>query len=305
LGGNFGLGIVRLRHIEVFQAVYSSGSVTRAAEILSVSQPSVSKVLAHAEQQLGYKLFDRVRGTLVPTPEAHQLYSHVLNVNQSVDRLRHVAENLRAAEQGRVRIAATPAFGIDILPKAIASYRELHSDTVFTVETLHHDELASALLESRLDVGLAFDPENIPGIAREVLDYGNFVVLTPPGMEFGDKTELSIEDLVGHSFINLDKRGPLGRLLSARIESSGVIMDTVAYAETYQVAKALVAYGVGVTVTDEITAKSSGHDEVCVWPLVPGLKFRITALRLDEAPMSMVCRRFVDHLAECLGSFLR
>lgn len=296
---------MRLRHIEVFQAVYSSGSVTRAAEILSVSQPSVSKVLAHAEQQLGYALFDRVRGTLVPTPEAHQLYSHVLNVNHSVDRLRHVAENLRAAEQGRVRIAATPAFGIDILPKAIASYRELHRDTIFSVETLHHDELASALLESRLDVGLAFDPENIPGISGEELGYGNFVVLTPPGMEFGDKTELSMEDLVGHNFINLDKRGPLGRLLSARIESSGATLDTVAYAETYQVAKALVAYGVGVTITDEITANSSGHDDVIVWPLVPGLKFRITALRLDKAPMSMVCRRFVDHLVKCLGDFLQ
>jgi DNA-binding transcriptional LysR family regulator len=296
---------LRLRHIEVFQAVYSSGSVTRAAEILSVSQPSVSKVLAHAEQQLGYALFDRVRGTLVPTPEANQLYSHVLNVNQSVDRLRHVAENLRAAEEGRVRIAATPAFGIDILPKAIASYREQHKDTIFTVETLHHDELASALLESRLDVGLAFDPENIPGISGEVLGHGKFVVLTPPGMEFGDKRQLSIEDLVGLSFINLDKRGPLGRLLSARIESSGVALDTVAHAETYQVAKALVAYGVGVTITDEVTAKSSGHDEVRVWPLVPGLKFRITALRLDKAPMSMVCRRFVDHLVECLGDFLK
>lgn len=296
---------MRLRHIEVFQAVYSSGSVTRAAEILSVSQPSVSKVLAHAEQQLGYALFDRVRGTLVPTPEANQLYSHVLNVNQSVDRLRHVAENLRAAEEGRVRIAATPAFGIDILPKAIASYREQHKDTIFTVETLHHDELASALLESRLDVGLAFDPENIPGISGEVLGHGKFVVLTPPGMEFGDKRQLSIEDLVGLSFINLDKRGPLGRLLSARIESSGVALDTVAHAETYQVAKALVAYGVGVTITDEVTAKSSGHDEVRVWPLVPGLKFRITALRLDKAPMSMVCRRFVDHLVECLGDFLK
>lgn len=295
---------MRLRHIEVFQAVYSSGSVTRAAEILSVSQPSVSKVLAHAEQQLGYALFDRVRGKLVPTPEADQLFSHVLNVNQSVDRLRHVAENLRVAEEGKIRIAATPAFGIDILPRAIASYRELHSNTVFAIETLHHDEMANALLESRLDVGLAFEPDSIPGIAGDVLGSGDFVVLTPSGMDFGGKTELSIGDLSGHRFINLDKRGPLGRLLSARIESSGVTLDSVAYAETYQIAKALVAYGVGITITDEVTAKSSGHDEVRVWPLVPGLKFKITALRLDKAPMSMVCRRFVDHLGECLGDFL-
>ena len=104
---------MRLRHIEVFYAVYTSGSVTRAAEILNVSQPSVIKVLAHAEQQLGYALFDRVRGKLVPTPEAHRLFNHVSAVNASLDRLRHVAENLRTAERGRIRVAATPALSLD------------------------------------------------------------------------------------------------------------------------------------------------------------------------------------------------
>ena len=79
---------MRLRHIEVFHAIYSTGSVTRAAQLLNVSQPSVSKVLAHAEQQLGYPLFDRIRGKLVPTPEADRLFAHVSHVNDSVDRLR-------------------------------------------------------------------------------------------------------------------------------------------------------------------------------------------------------------------------
>ncbi|MXW73773.1 MAG: LysR family transcriptional regulator, partial [Chromatiales bacterium] len=48
---------MRLRHAEVFHAVYSSGSITAAARVLNVTQPSVSKVLAHAEQVLGYALF--------------------------------------------------------------------------------------------------------------------------------------------------------------------------------------------------------------------------------------------------------
>jgi DNA-binding transcriptional LysR family regulator len=296
---------VRLRHIEVFQAVYSSGSVTRAAEALNVSQPSVSKVLAHAEQQLGYALFDRVKGKLIPTPEADQLYSHVLKVNDSVDRLRHVAENLKSAEAGTIRIAATPAFGIDLLPRAIASYREIHQDTFFVVETLHHDEIANALLESRLDVGLAFDPDDIPGIRGELLDHGSFVVLTPPGADFGAKQELGLDDLTEHPFIRLDDRGPLGRLLSSHIESSKASVKSVVYAETYQVAKALVSYGAGVTISDEITAHSSGHDTVRVWPLTPSLKFRIVALRLEKAPTSIVCRQFVDHLGDCVRAFLR
>jgi DNA-binding transcriptional LysR family regulator len=295
---------MRLRHIEVFHAVYSTGSVTRAAEMLSVSQPSVSKVLAHAEQQLGYALFDRVRGKLIPTPEADQLFSHVTKVNDSVDRLRHLAENLRAAEQGSIRIATTPAFGIDLLPRAIASYRENHPETVFLVETLHHDEMAVALLESRIDVGLAFDPEYLPGIVAEPLARGSFVVLTAPDADFGGRKSVSIVDLDGSNFIKLDSRGPLGRLLSNHIESSAVTLNTVAYAETYQIAKALVSYGVGVTIVDQVTAHSSGHDSIHVWPFEPDIRFGITALHLDKAPLSMVCRRFIDHLKMELEEFL-
>jgi len=142
---------MRLRQIEVFHAIYTSGSMTNAARLLNVSQPSVSKVLAHAEQQLGYALFDRVKGKLVATPEADRLFGLVSNVYAHVEELRNVAENLRASDVGKIRIAATPAFGVDLIPTAISSYLEKHKDTVFEIETLHHDEIADALHESRID----------------------------------------------------------------------------------------------------------------------------------------------------------
>ena len=61
---------MRLRHIEVFQAVYVNGSISAAARALNISQPSVSKVLRHAESQLGFTLFKLVKQRLAPTDEA-------------------------------------------------------------------------------------------------------------------------------------------------------------------------------------------------------------------------------------------
>lgn len=295
---------MRLRHIEVFHAVYSSGSVTRAAEILNVSQPSVSKVLAHAEQQLGYPLFERSRGKLVPTPEANQLFAHVTTVNASVDRLRQVAESLKVAEHGTVRVGATTAFGIDFLPRSIAGYREQYGDVKFRVETLRHDELATALLESRLDIGLAFDPNNIPGIEGELLRQGRFVVLAPRGAELGLTDAVKLKDLDGLPFIKLDNQGPLDRLLAAHIESSGIVLQTEVVAGSYQLAKCLVARGVGITIADEVTACSSGPGEISMHRLVPELRFRISALHVNQAPMSRVCRSFVRHLGNSLEDFL-
>jgi len=295
---------VRLRQIEVFHAVYSSGSVTRAAAVLNVSQPSVSKVLAHAEQQLGYPLFDRVKGKLIPTPEADKLFAHATNVYDSVDRLRHVSENLRAAETGRITIGATPAFGMEFLPAAVAAYRKMHCDTIFAIETLHHDQICNGLMESRLDIGLAFDPIVVPGIAEETLARANFVALTASDVSFGSKKKVSLDDLANLPFIRLDNKGPLGRLLATYIDSSGVKLDTVAYSETYHVAKALVACDVGATITDEVTAKSKGHSNIKVWPLEPALDFRISVLGLDNAPLSIVAQKFVEHLRVSVREFL-
>ena len=295
---------MRLRHIEVFHAVYSCGSVTRAAEVLKVSQPSVSKVLAHAEQQLGYALFDRVRGKLLPTSEAKQLFVQVAQVTEGVDRLRQLAANLRSVEQGAIRIAATPAFGIDFLPGAIASYRQDHGDIMFSLETLRHEELSGALLDSRIDIGLAFDTKDLPGISGELLGYGKFVVLTPASMKVAHGGALRVDDLVGLPFIKLDNQGPLDRYLTNHIESSEVELDFVAIAGSYQLAKALVSHGVGICIADEVTARSASHDGVVIRALEPELKFRISALHIDQESRSLVCRDFITHLKRYLQVFL-
>ena len=295
---------MRLRHIEVFHAVYSCGSITRAAEVLNVSQPSVSKVLAHAEQQLGYALFERTRGKLNPTPEADRLFIHVNEVNESVDRLRQVAARLRAVEEATIRVAATTAFGIDFLPDSIASFRQKHGDVMFCVETLRHEELPGALLDSRIDIALAFDPDNMPGIRGELLGFGRFVVLAPSHVDLGAEGSLSLENLVEHPFIRLDNQGPLDRLLNTHIESSKAQLNPVAVAGSYQLAKALVLNGIGVTITDEITARSRGWENVTMRRLKPELKFQISALHADTEPMSRVCRNFVAHLRERLEIFL-
>ena len=287
---------MRLRQIEVFHAVYTNGSITNAAAALNVSQPSVSKVLAHAEQQLGYRLFDRIKGKLIPTPEAHQLFSHVREVYDDVDRLRHVAANLKAASTGRIRVASTPAFGLEILPRAVATFRKEHADAIFEIETLHLEAIRDALLESRIDIGLAFDPDKRPGIRRKSLATAGFFVLARDASLFDGMRTVTVEDLAGQPFIGLNRRGPLGQMLADHLALVGFRPDIIAWSETYHVAKALAAAGAGITIADEITARSPAGGDVAMWPLEPPLTFEISLMQRTEASLSLGTRRFAKHL---------
>ena len=296
---------MRLRHVEVFHAVYSSGSITAAAKILSVTQPSISKVLAHAEQDLGYALFERVRGTLIPTPEAHRLFNNVATVYQDMEQLRRLARNLRSSSASRIRIAATPALGIDLLPSAIASFMHAHGKAEFEIETLHHDEIAAALEDSRIDIGLAFDPPPRPGLVIDEIATAKFVVLASPGLRISDSDSVKLRDLGSLPFIELSSRGPLGQTLTRQLRDSGVEFNTLVSCETYHIAKSLVAEGIGITITDEITALSAGHGDVAIWQLDPTIEFPISVVHADQHPLSVRARQFVDHLTEETIKFLQ
>ena len=85
---------MRFRQIEVFHAIYVSGSITGASRVLHVSQPSVSKTLQHTETQLGFALFRRLKGRLVPTEEANLLFREVDDVYQRVGSLKVTVKNI-------------------------------------------------------------------------------------------------------------------------------------------------------------------------------------------------------------------
>jgi DNA-binding transcriptional LysR family regulator len=296
---------MRLRHIEVFHAVYTCGSITAAAKFLQVSQPSVSKVLAHAEQQLGYALFDRIKGKIVPTREAERLIGLVSGVYQSIDELKQVSANLGTPVSGRIRVAVTPAFGIDLVPAAIAGYLEQYPEIRFEVETLHFNQVVRALNQSRIDLGLAFHPSTVPGIISEKISPAEFVVVSREKDGQENSPRIRLEKLTHLPFIGLSIRGPLGQRLNEELKAAGIEMRSSVSAETYQMAFALVAHGYGVAIVDEITAHSMDSTGLLIQGLDPPLYFDMAILHSEEEPLSILNQRFAIHLAEQVQGFLR
>ena len=114
---------MRLRHIEVFHAIMRTGSLSKAAELLCVSQPAVSKVLAHAERSAGLTLFNRVHGRLQPTREAELLFSETQKLQANLDSIRDLARNLALQPEGHLRIGCLPSLGLSLIPPAVEAFR--------------------------------------------------------------------------------------------------------------------------------------------------------------------------------------
>ena len=93
------MAAVNLRHIEIFHAVMTAGSLTEAAHLLHTSQPTVSRELARFEKVIGLKLFERIRGRLHPTVQGLRLFEEVQRSWYGLDRIVSAAESLREFRQ--------------------------------------------------------------------------------------------------------------------------------------------------------------------------------------------------------------
>ena len=108
--------MIRLRQLEAFRAVMHAASVTQAAEVLRISQPAVSRLIASLEQDLGFALFSRRRGRLLPTPESTFLLGEV---ERAISNLAHQVNSIGAA-----MAAPAPAATANIVATAVIVLRK-------------------------------------------------------------------------------------------------------------------------------------------------------------------------------------
>ena len=281
---------MRIRHIEVFNSVFRNGSVTTAAKLLNVSQPSVSKVLAHAEQQLGFRLFERIKMKLVPTPEAKILFKHTSMMDEVLTDINQVSERLMEFPVDRVRVSCTPSLGIEYLPNAIAEFKKQFPNVNFEISTLHYSYLRNNIKDTSLDLAIAQDQTEDEEIGTINLKKGNFVSLEPKNLEPKLIRKLP--------FIKLSQNSPIGRKLEKYISKKKINIGSSITSDNYQMAASLVNNGFGYTILDEYTAKACRSENIQIKPLNSNLNFQITLMFLKNAPLSIPANDFIEFLTE-------
>ena len=257
---------MRLRHIEVFHAIKQAGSISKAAVLLGVSQPAASKVLQHAESSLGFKLFERVKGRLLPTAEAELLYVEVAKLNTGLDQLRKLSANLRRFPQGRLHVGCLPSLGLSIMPKTIHDFRKTYPSVVCEVETNHIEALLAGLRSRQLDLAVSIFPDEYPDIRTQVVGEIDLVYLGPK-----EGGEVDLAEIADQEFIGLSRSDGVGGMIASERERLGCSYTPAIEVQTYYLACAFAAAGCGAAIVDRLTAQSM---------LRPGLFLRKLRQRL-------------------------
>lgn len=251
---------MRLRHIEIFYHVYREGSISAAARCLNVSQPSVSKTLKHAEDQLGFALFERIGGRLQPTARAHELFAETGDIYDRINAFNRTAQNLRNRSGGNLRLGVLASLGFAIVPRFIARMQTDNPDLRFDVSTLHTEDMQNALMERRFDLCLGFGDQPNARITQHHIGDVELLLLSLPGNLANSDEAFDLRQLAGEDFVGLEDSGPVAAQVRSHFQAIDTEPNIVVTAQTHYVAASLVRLGVGKAIVDRFTSQSiAGH----------------------------------------------
>ncbi|EKA7361834.1 LysR family transcriptional regulator [Vibrio parahaemolyticus] len=290
---------MNLRQLEVFYAIMQAGTVSGAARLLHVSQPNVTRVLAHTEQQLGFALFERVKGRLVPTQEAKTLLPEAEKVYQQLGQFRSLTNKVKQGTQ-HLRVGAPPVLAAHLLAPTVALLSKEHGIS-FELLTANRDELCSGLLKHELDLAIAFGEETPPAIMGHVLLKENLALIAPKSAAIPAEKTVILEELISHDLpiIGLDSRDPLGLLLHQTLSARDEHYQHAITVRSYSAAAELVKHQAGFAIVDPWTAKQYRQDDaVSVHALEPNMSFSVSILFAEHTPQSIATKQFITALKQ-------
>jgi DNA-binding transcriptional LysR family regulator len=265
---------MRVRCVEIFYAVMTAGSVKRAADVLSITQPAATRLLQQAEASLGFALFDRVRGRLIATREAHLLFPEVEQIFLNLHAISRKTATLKKGGDETLRIHCVPSLSNSVLPEAIAKVKKKSPALGLSLHTAYSRQIEIAIALRECDVGITYEASTNPAVQCKEIGSG-YLAAAGTGL----RGPISMAALATLPIIDLDNQDPLGRKLSARRLSSDLTFQSVCTVESYQIAIALAAKKMGVAIVDQYTALSSITTHgLSVARIEPSIEFNVYAL---------------------------
>ncbi|MGN7441943.1 LysR substrate-binding domain-containing protein [Pseudomonas sp. FP215] len=289
---------MRLRHIEVIQAILQTGHLGTAAEWLQLPVGEVDATLKDAEQQLGFMLFASVRGRLQATRETLELQAQITALYEALEPLQRLASRLKHHHAPPLRALCTPPLANQLLPQSIAALRRRFQDMPCNLSSQPTGQIINSLLLHEADVGLSLhDPEHLQ-IQSTVLAQGKLQLLAPHGWLKPKQKYIALQDLAGQSLIGLEGHDPLSRLLDAKLQALRPLPVVQTRVQTYPMMRGLVEAGEGLAIVDPFTAFGAQESGLDTCPLSPPIPVSLYALTLKNAASTPALNALLEIVAQ-------
>lgn len=252
------------RHLRIFVEIYQTGSVTKAAQNLFLTQPTVTRALRETEAYYGVQLFERMNRRLKVTESGRQFYAQAVHILEALDLLE---KQMRSWDtQGVLRVGATMTLGNFLMPELAAQFRCSRPQVRVQVMVSNSKNLQEALADNRLDLALIEGTVEDGNLHTEEFGGDRMVPVLPPGHPFSKREHVTLADLAGCDLL-LRESGSAGRTyLDSLFAVYGMTLHPLWESASTQALLQAVHRGLGISLLPEQLVRShieSGFVATC------------------------------------------
>ncbi|HEX6975021.1 MAG TPA: LysR family transcriptional regulator [Vicinamibacterales bacterium] len=290
---------IDIRHLHMVVAVAASGSVTRAAAELHLTQSAISHQLRGVEERLGTSLFLRVGKRMVLTAAGERMLATARRVLEDVATAEADVRRLATNATGVLRVCAQCNTGYHWLPPLVDAFRRKHPlvDVVVAVECTMRP--LEALLEGRLDLAIVTQAVHNPHVRVRPLFEDEHAAIVAPDHPFASRPYVRAEDFSGERLLLYSGSADDSFTMREILRPAGVEPERISFVMLTEAILEMVKARLGISVmqTWAVEPAIRAGDVRAIPITARGIRRRWSAATLRAAPASPHMDAFIELLA--------
>ncbi|MDD3252203.1 MAG: LysR family transcriptional regulator [Lachnospiraceae bacterium] len=292
---------MEIRVLRYFLMVVREESITKASEILHITQPTLSRQLAQMEEELGVKLFDRGTRKIKLTNEGILLRRRAEEILQLVDKTEKELVEQDEQVEGKISIGCGEMAAVQLLPELVDAFRQKYSRVSFDIFTATADLVKEQMDKGLLDIGLLLEPidmEKYDFIRLNIRE--NWVVLMRSDDPLSEKEAVTAKDLSALPLI-LPRRMNVQNELASWFGSYHDKLNVVFTSNLSTNSAIMVNGGLAYALVIEGALPFLDQSKIAYRPLIPPLTATSVLAWKRGQPFSLAATKFMEHIQCFLG----
>lgn len=251
---------MELQQLEYFRVVANFQHMTRAAETLNISQPALSKSIAHLEQEVGAPLFDRQGRSIVLNRYGQMMLKHAEHMLQEWEKAKQEIQDLVSPGHGEVTLGFIHTLGMSIVPELMAEVRKVFPHLNFTFSQSTSLRLLRQLEAGEVDMCLTqpIQSTTVQVKWRKLWSEELFVIV-PKNHRLAARDSIALHEIAGEPFISIRKGNSLRKIIDHFLQKAGVTPNVIFSGEEVHTVAGFVGAGHGVSLVPKIKGIDQYH----------------------------------------------
>ncbi len=277
------------------------GSVTLAAERMHLTQPAVTRLIRTLEEEVGFSMFERAHGKIVPTAEGELFYREAERILNGIESAVRFAQSVKSMSTVNLRIAAMPQLAYSLLPDALALFQKDYPDVRYSIDLRQRRELEQWLVTKDIDIGLSILPIRQPTVDFLPLAKMRPVAVLGVGHTLCEKEVLTLEDLSNEKLITLSEESYLRQFVENAFRLRGLPFDPHGQTSSSTITCMLASKHLGVGISDPMSAVNINRFGIEIRSLEPAMEMNYGVIFPKENGLSPAAEQLVEKLKIVIG----